>query len=1727
MPINIGGVTFTISGIIDPNISAQISSLAAMLKRATADMASISTKSNQAFGKVDASKLRDAGNQLAKMGTSAHGAASGLSQMADAAERYTRTNLSAAITRDTIAMQQATASAINYANALGRASGAQQRLSSTPSTSGPPTPTTVPRNTTTPTPPAVPGFVSTAQGLSTSLVMIGSALGGAKLAELIKEATLYAGRLDVLKTVMYQVGSNSYYTRTQLNSLESGVKRLGITTEASRSALILLARNDLDVARSAQLARIAQDAAVIAGTNSSEALEKMALSVQRLDTRMLKNQGIVVNLRNEYQKMALQTGRTENSFSAAERQQMLMNAVLRAGVNIYGSYEAAMTQAHKQYLSLQRYQDEALKTLGEQFQGIFSSAVKGATEALKWWEQSSDVTKELTAAVLAMGAAFLLALPAIGAVAAVVAALGTAAAPFVLTALAISAAVGVAAGGFTLFSASAENARRSLEKQSEAAAASMQKLLDTKKVLQELGGFASISKLTAVQQDELNATIEKAITLFPEYSESLRSASGNIRGVMALLRGISPDLALTPKQLLDKQVTDQEEAINRAVAIARESVKTHPHAEVRNRTDEQWRKQVEGDVAGTNELSTILLHRYQAAYDEQIRIAREAIAKERVLEQAYDYDKLRTYDDMSKQQETASNMALKVLERYHKERVKLAKSANLEIQADFDEAMSNLSRSVMTETEIMDQAATALRVKMREIRENAQKERLKEGISVIDPKSKEEQAVSGKAQEFGEAIRKQQDAERNAVKQIEADAATAFQNRQNVLLANETKLKEIQDRITDTVKDNQLISQENDLLAVGLDTHTAKMLSEAQKLADARKKAAEQFNERMSGAPENDETRILELEQTKLRLQLAFNGLGEEENKIAKERLAIVSRELEAREGGYEARQRQLKADAELAEARLRIDPLDVDAIRMKESALREMEALENQIAANRRNDAANLEDTVLKQEKFLTEFQEHRRKEEEKTQEELTRIEDAKLKLSEDRKRVLDQEIKTYESMRTELKKLSEETKQHHEAVADFIENQKAIAVDKMLPGFSKVRSEFQKFKTELGKATTEAQISDLSKTYRFALSGVMEEVETNIRESYRNASAAQRDLQVATMRAYSQMQGGRYGLAGNDQFLSALEKYQEAAGKHQQNIDRLRTLRGAGNESLKAMDELAKANVERLKKETDHRSKLQKETDEAQKRELKFLDDKEAKLATEKAHADAMSAKLKERKTGEDAILDSIRARIAAQKEELEVKSRLVGDGAGAKVPDPIIAQLKKDIADLKAQIVANQKKQPGLMELGNQEQAELTKNSERRQAGEISENEHIDNVTKIQNKYRQKRSVLAESQAIADQAKRDQAQPVQGAQGGPGVADDVHAPLITTTVDRPRATLTPDQEKQFQHWWDNHPAVSAWKGALARDGGAPDVDDPNYDYRAAWKAGVVPQAVEDDTVPHWPSEFKGANHPNRFVEQDGQTIDTITGQAVSKHEADLARIKAKLSETHRTNEEQRQATLDRLRSMAALDHNANEANRIATLERIRQRNARIARSFAEAPDAFGMSQGAESAIFAYDAQREFANRPGKPAPTDEQERLRGFRLERGQAYRNWRLGRRTEVDQATDSRFHDSQDSRRILQEAYARFGRRGVQDLNAGIVPTTPFSGGMGGRMVGGDVVNRQRQATQALADASDELKALWGQVGNEFGSLTATCNELRQAASEERKKYGQAAADARNAVRGLP
>jgi hypothetical protein len=85
-----------------------------------------------------------------------------------------------------------------------------------------------------------------------------------------------------------------------------------------------------------------------------------------------------------------------------------------------------------------------------------------------------------------------------------------------------------------------------------------------------------------------------------------------------------------------------------------------------------------------------------------------------------------------------------------------------------------------------------------------------------------------------------------------------------------------------------------------------------------------------------------------------------------------------------------------------------------------------------------------------------------------------------------------------------------------------------------------------------------------------------------------------------------------------------------------------------------------------------------------------------------------------------------------------------------------------------------------------------------------------------------------------------------------------------------LPPELEAKFLSDMASGP-YGQWQDTFrSRFGEAPNLNDPQYDYRAAWQAGIVPQPyAPDQNFPHWPSTtptgqpLKAPDHPTVWMQ------------------------------------------------------------------------------------------------------------------------------------------------------------------------------------------------------------------------------------------------------------------------
>ena len=224
-------------------------------------------------------------------------------------------------------------------------------------------------------------------GLGTALMAGAGAFIGKKLFDFGKESFDLAARYETLGVVVQQVGKVAGYSAVEVDKNVSALRRMGIAGVEARKTLTQIMQAQVGIGKAPGLARVAQDAAVIGGTNSSDAFEKMVHGIQSAQTEVLRTIGINVNFEQSYAKMAASLGKTTSELTEQEKVQARVNAVMEAGEKISGSYEAAMTTLGKQMSSLTRVQQDFATDFGKFSLEVAKSSggVNGYTTVLEGW----------------------------------------------------------------------------------------------------------------------------------------------------------------------------------------------------------------------------------------------------------------------------------------------------------------------------------------------------------------------------------------------------------------------------------------------------------------------------------------------------------------------------------------------------------------------------------------------------------------------------------------------------------------------------------------------------------------------------------------------------------------------------------------------------------------------------------------------------------------------------------------------------------------------------------------------------------------------------------------------------------------------------------------------------------------------------------------------------------------------------------------------------------------------------------------------------------------------------------------------------------------------------------------------------------------------------------------------------------------------------------------------
>jgi len=224
-----------------------------------------------------------------------------------------------------------------------------------------------------------------------------------------------AARVQVLGTVMEQVGKNAGKSSAELNSQVETIKSLGITTREAEQTLIRLMQVQIDTANGAKLARVAQDLAVIANKNSSDALGDLIQVIGSQNMEIGRQYGLTKTADQIFKEYGATLGKTGISLNEVEKRQAIVNYILAEGAKVAGTYEAAMGDVGKRLTSLPRLVEDAKVAFGHGLLPVLGLAVDGISAILTWFTKLPPAAQDAASS-------FTLLLGVLGAVVAVTAA---------------------------------------------------------------------------------------------------------------------------------------------------------------------------------------------------------------------------------------------------------------------------------------------------------------------------------------------------------------------------------------------------------------------------------------------------------------------------------------------------------------------------------------------------------------------------------------------------------------------------------------------------------------------------------------------------------------------------------------------------------------------------------------------------------------------------------------------------------------------------------------------------------------------------------------------------------------------------------------------------------------------------------------------------------------------------------------------------------------------------------------------------------------------------------------------------------------------------------------------------------------------------------------------------------------------------------------------------------
>jgi phage-related protein len=246
---------------------------------------------------------------------------------------------------------------------------------------------------------AAENFSQTSNRLRGAMTGIGIASAAATTAIIAfgTKAFMAAARVDELDIAMNAVGKSTGLGYQVIKDATLAIKANGIEMEIAQKSALKFAQNNLELGKAADLARVAQDLAVISGMNSSDTYNMLTHAVITGRSEVLKSVGIQKSAGQMYESFAKSIGKTTKQLTYQEKQQAVLSGAITEGAKVAGTYEAAMTSPGKVLRSFARVQNEIQVAIGNVLLKGFGPLIFSAYNLVKALAKASEKSKTVQA----------------------------------------------------------------------------------------------------------------------------------------------------------------------------------------------------------------------------------------------------------------------------------------------------------------------------------------------------------------------------------------------------------------------------------------------------------------------------------------------------------------------------------------------------------------------------------------------------------------------------------------------------------------------------------------------------------------------------------------------------------------------------------------------------------------------------------------------------------------------------------------------------------------------------------------------------------------------------------------------------------------------------------------------------------------------------------------------------------------------------------------------------------------------------------------------------------------------------------------------------------------------------------------------------------------------------------------------------------------------------------